>query len=214
MVRPRTPSAARPRASTSPSLRTSTASTSATRRTRSWSTQIEAIAPEIEAAKEFSGSIDEAGWSKLKKAMPGLKERAKTLVELLVSARYLFVKRPARHRREGRQAPGGRRAQAPRRTACALLGAGGVGAGRARSRDARLCGGGGSQARRRGPALARRAHRPHHLAAHLRRAPCARPRRRALRASRIKSSSRPARVASGPHFVCIGEWRICLSTCP
>jgi len=27
-------------------------------------------------------------------AMPGLKERAKTLVELLVSARYLFVKRP------------------------------------------------------------------------------------------------------------------------
>ena len=56
--------------------------------------QIEAIAPEIEAAKEFSGSITKAGWGKLKKAMPGLKERAKTLVELLVSARYLFVKRP------------------------------------------------------------------------------------------------------------------------
>ncbi len=56
--------------------------------------QIEAIAPEIEAAKEFSGSITKAGWSKLKKAMPGLKERAKTLVELLVSARYLFVRRP------------------------------------------------------------------------------------------------------------------------
>ena len=36
----------------------------------------------------------EGGWGKLKKAMPGLKERAKTLVELLVSARYLFVKRP------------------------------------------------------------------------------------------------------------------------
>ena len=56
--------------------------------------QIEAIAPEIEAAKEFSGGITKAGWGKLKKAMPGLKERAKTLVELLVSARYLFVKRP------------------------------------------------------------------------------------------------------------------------
>ncbi len=56
--------------------------------------QIEAIAPEIGAAKDFSGSITKAGWAKLKKAMPGLKERAKTLVELLVSARYLFVKRP------------------------------------------------------------------------------------------------------------------------
>ncbi|MFY9640152.1 MAG: glutamate--tRNA ligase [Rhodomicrobium sp.] len=56
--------------------------------------QIEAIAPEIEAAKEFSGNIGKTGWAKLKKAMPGLKERAKTLVELLVSARYLFVKRP------------------------------------------------------------------------------------------------------------------------
>jgi glutamyl-tRNA synthetase len=56
--------------------------------------QIEAIAPEIEAAKEFSGSITKTGWASLKKAMPGLKERAKTLVELLVSARYLFVKRP------------------------------------------------------------------------------------------------------------------------
>ncbi len=56
--------------------------------------QIEAIAPEIEAAKEFSGNITKAGWANLKKAMPGLKERAKTLVELLVAARYLFVKRP------------------------------------------------------------------------------------------------------------------------
>ena len=33
--------------------------------------QIQAIAPEIEAAKEFSGSITKTGWGKLKKAMPG-----------------------------------------------------------------------------------------------------------------------------------------------
>ena len=46
-------------------------------------TQIEAIAPESEAAKDFSGGITKTGWGKLKKAMPGLKERAKTLVELL-----------------------------------------------------------------------------------------------------------------------------------
>jgi glutamyl-tRNA synthetase len=56
--------------------------------------QVEAIAPEVEAAKDFSGTIGKAGWAKLKKAMPALKERAKTLAELLVSARYLFVKRP------------------------------------------------------------------------------------------------------------------------
>jgi glutamyl-tRNA synthetase len=56
--------------------------------------RIETIAPEIESSKDFSGAIGKAGWSKLKKAMPGLKERAKTLAELLVSGRYLFVKRP------------------------------------------------------------------------------------------------------------------------
>src|SRR5262249_33443348 len=56
--------------------------------------EIEAIAPGIEAAKDFSGTIGKAGWAKLKKAMPGLKERAKTLAELLVSGRYLFMKRP------------------------------------------------------------------------------------------------------------------------
>jgi glutamyl-tRNA synthetase len=56
--------------------------------------EIRAILPEIEAAKEFSGNIGKDGWKKLQIAMPGLKERAKTLVELLLSARYLFVKRP------------------------------------------------------------------------------------------------------------------------
>ena len=46
-------------------------------------------------AEEFSGSITKAGWGELKKAMPGLKERAKTLVELLFAARVIsFVKRP------------------------------------------------------------------------------------------------------------------------
>jgi glutamyl-tRNA synthetase len=35
-----------------------------------------------------------AGWTRLKRAMPGLKERAKTLRELLDSAGYLFAARP------------------------------------------------------------------------------------------------------------------------
>ena len=56
--------------------------------------QIRGIVPEVEGAKEFAGRIDEQGWKKLEQAMPGLKERAKTLVELLLSARYLFVLRP------------------------------------------------------------------------------------------------------------------------
>jgi glutamyl-tRNA synthetase len=56
--------------------------------------QIRRILPEIEAAKEFAGRIGEAGWKKLEQAMPGLKERAKTLNELIASARYLFVPRP------------------------------------------------------------------------------------------------------------------------
>jgi glutamyl-tRNA synthetase len=56
--------------------------------------RIREIVPEVEAAKEFAGNIGEDGWRKLELAMPGLKERAKTLVELLLSARYLFVKRP------------------------------------------------------------------------------------------------------------------------
>ncbi len=56
--------------------------------------QIRRILPEIEAAREFAGRIGEAGWQKLEQAMPGLKERARTLVELITSARYLFVARP------------------------------------------------------------------------------------------------------------------------
>ena len=56
--------------------------------------QIRKILPEAKGAEEFADRIDEAGWKRLEQAMPGLKERAKTLVELLLSARYLFISRP------------------------------------------------------------------------------------------------------------------------
>jgi glutamyl-tRNA synthetase len=56
--------------------------------------QIRALLPHIEAANDFAAGIDVDGWHKLEMAMPGLKERAKTLMELLEGARYLFVKRP------------------------------------------------------------------------------------------------------------------------
>ena len=52
------------------------------------------ILPELEGAKEFASRIDESGWKKLEMAMPGLKERAKTLNELIASARYLFATLP------------------------------------------------------------------------------------------------------------------------
>ncbi|HUN12905.1 MAG TPA: glutamate--tRNA ligase, partial [Rhabdaerophilum sp.] len=38
--------------------------------------------------------FERIGWAKLAAAMPGLKERAKTLVELIDGARFLFASRP------------------------------------------------------------------------------------------------------------------------
>jgi len=50
--------------------------------------------PELEGVSDLAGQIDDAGWAKLEQAMPGLKPRAKTLVELMDTARYLFAQRP------------------------------------------------------------------------------------------------------------------------
>jgi len=50
--------------------------------------------PELEGVSDLAGVIDEAGWDRLARAMPGLKPRAKTLVELVDTARYLFARRP------------------------------------------------------------------------------------------------------------------------
>jgi glutamyl-tRNA synthetase len=56
--------------------------------------RLKALAPELPNGAELAKSIGPDGWTKLERAMPGLKERAKTLVELLDSATYLFVTRP------------------------------------------------------------------------------------------------------------------------
>jgi glutamyl-tRNA synthetase len=54
-----------------------------------------ALLPHLEGHDEFARAIaDEAGKAKLLAAMPGLKERAKTLVELVDGAGFLFAKRP------------------------------------------------------------------------------------------------------------------------
>ncbi|MEM9589973.1 MAG: glutamate--tRNA ligase [Pseudomonadota bacterium] len=55
---------------------------------------LKALVPHLADGDELQRRIGEEGWAKLTKAMPGLKERAKTLVELLESAGYLFETRP------------------------------------------------------------------------------------------------------------------------
>lgn len=47
-----------------------------------------------EAVAEFSGSLDDRAKARLKAAMPGLKERAKTLVELSQGAEFLYTDGP------------------------------------------------------------------------------------------------------------------------
>jgi glutamyl-tRNA synthetase len=50
--------------------------------------------PYLPGGSETAGRLDEAARRKLLAAMPGLKERAKTLIELLDGAGYLFAERP------------------------------------------------------------------------------------------------------------------------
>ena len=52
------------------------------------------LLPHLPQKHALAAGHDEDGWSKLELAMPGLKERAKTLIELLESAAFLFAKRP------------------------------------------------------------------------------------------------------------------------
>lgn len=49
---------------------------------------------ELAGVSDLAGQIDEEGWAKLEQAMPGLKPRARTLIELVDTARYLFAQRP------------------------------------------------------------------------------------------------------------------------
>ena len=53
-----------------------------------------ATLPYLPGGDELAGKLDDEMKRKLLAAMPGLKERAKTLVELLDGARFLFAQRP------------------------------------------------------------------------------------------------------------------------
>jgi glutamyl-tRNA synthetase len=50
--------------------------------------------PHVDGGPEMLARIDDAMRDKLLRSLPGLKERAKTLVELKTSAQYLFARRP------------------------------------------------------------------------------------------------------------------------
>jgi glutamyl-tRNA synthetase len=55
---------------------------------------IEDLLPHIEGGQKIAAKLMPAMKAKLKAAMPGLKERAKTLIELIASASYLWADRP------------------------------------------------------------------------------------------------------------------------
>jgi glutamyl-tRNA synthetase len=55
---------------------------------------LEEMLPYVEGGAEFKAALDTAGRERLLAMMPGLKERAKTLVELLDGAKFLFARRP------------------------------------------------------------------------------------------------------------------------
>ena len=56
--------------------------------------EIERLAPHIAQGSDLAGKITPDLRAKMIAAMPGLKERAKTLIELLESARFLYADRP------------------------------------------------------------------------------------------------------------------------
>jgi glutamyl-tRNA synthetase len=50
--------------------------------------------PEMENGKDLTARYEKAGWDKFAASIPGLKERAKTLVELVDGANFLIVETP------------------------------------------------------------------------------------------------------------------------
>ena len=122
--------------------------------------------PYLPGGPEVEAKLDEQKRAQLRAAMPGLKERAKTLVELLDGAGFLFADAAADDGREGRRHPRKWRARASRGAAAAARFRCGMGGFGARRRGARLCRGCGRKTRRGRPAFARGADRPLDLARH------------------------------------------------
>jgi glutamyl-tRNA synthetase len=56
--------------------------------------ELERILPHVAGGTEFAAKLDVPGRTKLLAAMPGLKERAKTLLDVMEGARFIFADRP------------------------------------------------------------------------------------------------------------------------
>jgi glutamyl-tRNA synthetase len=56
--------------------------------------RIRELLPELPDGAELAAKIEKAGWDRLAKALPSLKERAKTLNDLVAGAGYLLATRP------------------------------------------------------------------------------------------------------------------------
>ncbi len=56
--------------------------------------RLAAVLPEMEGGAELEAKLAAGGWDKLAAALPGLKDRAKTLKELVDGAAYIFADRP------------------------------------------------------------------------------------------------------------------------
>jgi glutamyl-tRNA synthetase len=56
--------------------------------------ELERILPHVAGGADFAAKLDAAGRGKLLAAMPGLKERAKTLLDIVEGARFIFADRP------------------------------------------------------------------------------------------------------------------------
>ena len=104
--------------------------------------RMQALVPELPNGGELAAAIGTDGWDKLERALPGLKERAKTLVELLDGAAISVRQAAAPARRPGREASGPGRARDACGFAAAARGGRALVAPEARGRGAGLCRGG------------------------------------------------------------------------
>ena len=138
---------------------------------------LEQLLPHIAGGRDLMQKMTPALRNKLIAAMPGLKERAKTLVELFDASRFLWADRPIDLDDKAKAMLDAGSQGFHRRRAPAIRGQCRMDARRHRGGRARFCRPFRPQARCRGATVTRGAYRTHHLAADLRCAGRARSRR-------------------------------------
>ena len=130
--------------------------------------EVESVLPGIATGTELAALFEKTGWDKLAAALPSLKERAKTLAELIGGALFIVASRPLKlddkaakiMDAEGRGVLGSLVARLDASSEWT--------AARARGRRAHVLGGDRRKARQGGPALARGADGAHGFAARVR----------------------------------------------